>query len=52
MPRTPVGALATLLTISTGAMLAGGAIRAAAIAAVQNAGTSHGGTEHTKEKLS
>jgi hypothetical protein len=52
MPRTPVGALATLLTISTAAMLAGGAIRAAAIAAVRNAGTSHGGTEHTKEKLS
>jgi hypothetical protein len=52
MPRTPVGALATLLTISTGAMLAGGAIRAAAIAAVRNPGTSHGGPEHTKEKLS
>jgi hypothetical protein len=34
MPRTPVWALAMLLTVSTGAMLAGGAIRAAA-AAVQ-----------------
>jgi len=34
MPRTPVWALAVLLTASTGAMLAGGAIRAAA-AAVQ-----------------
>ena len=34
MPRTPVWALAVLLTVSTGAMLAGGAIRAAA-AAVQ-----------------
>jgi len=30
MPRTPVWALAVLLTISTGAMLGGGAIRAAA----------------------
>ena len=33
MPRTPVWALAVLLTISTGAMLGGGAIRAAAAAA-------------------
>jgi hypothetical protein len=33
MPRTPVWALAVLLTISTGAMLAGGAVRAAAAAA-------------------
>ena len=33
MPRTPVWALAVLLTVSTGAMLAGGAIRAAAAAA-------------------
>ena len=32
MPRTPVWALAVLLTVSTGAMLAGGAIRAAAAA--------------------
>jgi hypothetical protein len=30
MPRTPVWALAVLLTVSTGAMLAGGAVRAAA----------------------
>jgi hypothetical protein len=52
MPRTPVGALAVLVTISTGAMLAGGAIRSAAIAAARHAGTSHGGTEHTEEKLS
>jgi len=29
MPRTPVWALAVLLTVSTGAMLGGGAIRAA-----------------------
>ena len=33
MPRTPVWALAVLVTISTGAMLAGGAVRAAAAAA-------------------
>jgi len=33
MPRTPAWALAVLLTASTGAMLAGGAIRAAAAAA-------------------
>ena len=33
MPRTPVWALGVLLTISTGAMLAGGAVRAAAAAA-------------------
>jgi hypothetical protein len=33
MPRTPVAALAVLLTVSTGAMLAGGAVRAAASAA-------------------
>ena len=33
MPRTPVWALAVLLTVSTGAMLAGGAVRAAAAAA-------------------
>jgi len=31
MPRTPVWALAVLLTASTGAMLAGGAVRAAAV---------------------
>ncbi len=30
MPRTPIWALAVLLTVSTGAMLAGGAVRAAA----------------------
>lgn len=30
MPRIPVWALAVLLTVSTGAMLAGGAVRAAA----------------------
>ena len=33
MPRTPVWALAVLLTVSTGAMLAGGVVRAAAAAA-------------------
>ncbi|HEU5256568.1 MAG TPA: hypothetical protein VFU28_11300 [Vicinamibacterales bacterium] len=33
MPRTPVWALAVLLTVSTGAMVGGGAIRAAAAAA-------------------
>ncbi len=32
MPRTPVWGLAVLLTVSTGAMLAGGAVRAAAAA--------------------
>src|SRR5262245_21963134 len=48
MPRTPVWALAELLTVSTGAMLAGGGIRAAAIAAARNDGTSHGGTERTE----
>jgi hypothetical protein len=47
MPRTPVWALAVLLTVSTGAMLAGGAIRVAA-AAARNVSTSHGGTEHTE----
>ena len=46
MPRTPVWALAVLLTVSTGAMLAGGAIRAAAVAATQNVSTNHGGPEH------
>ena len=35
MPPTPVWALALLLTVSTGAMLAGGAIRAAAAAAMR-----------------
>jgi len=34
-PRTPVWALAVLLTVSTGAMLLGGAIRAAAAAATR-----------------
>ena len=33
MPRTPARALAVLLTVSTAAMLAGGAVRAAAAAA-------------------
>jgi len=33
MPRTPAWALAVLLTVSTAAMLAGGAVRAAAAAA-------------------
>ena len=47
MPRTPVWALAVLLTVSTGAMLAGGAIRAAAMAAARNVSTNHGGTRHT-----
>jgi hypothetical protein len=44
MPRTPVWALAVLLTVSTGAMLAGGAIRAAA-AATRKLSTNHGVTE-------
>ena len=35
MPRTPVWALAVLLTVSTGAMLAGGAVRAAAVMATR-----------------
>ena len=48
MPRTPVWALAVLLTVSTGAMLAGGAVRAAAVAATRNVSTNHGGTEHTE----
>ena len=48
MPRTPVWALAVLLTVSTGAMLAGGAIRAAAVAATRNVSTNHGRTEHTE----
>jgi hypothetical protein len=47
IPRTPVAALAVLLTVSTGAMLAGGAVRAAA-AAARNVSTNHGGTEHTQ----
>jgi len=46
MPRTPMWALAVLLTVSTGAMLAGGAVRAAA-AAVRNVSTNH-----RKENLS
>ena len=46
MPRTPVWALAVLLTVSTGAMLAGGAIRAAAVAATRQVSTNRGGTEH------
>jgi len=48
MPRTPVWALTVLLTVSTGAMLGGGAIRAAAVAATRNVSTNHGGTEHTE----
>jgi hypothetical protein len=35
MPPTPVWALALMLTVSTGAMLAGGAIRAAAVATMR-----------------
>ena len=49
MPRTPVWALAVLLTVSTGAMLFGGAIRAAAVAAAaRRLRTSHGVTERTE----
>jgi len=48
MPQTPVWALAVLLTVSTGAMLAGGAIRAAAVAATRNVSTSDGATEHAE----
>jgi hypothetical protein len=48
MPRTPVWALAVLLTVSTGAMLAGGAVRAAAVMATRKVNTNHGGTEHTE----
>ena len=48
MPRTPVWSLAVLLTVSTGAMLGGGAIRAAAAATRRNLMTNHGATEHTK----
>jgi hypothetical protein len=47
MPRTPVWALTVLLTVSTGAMLAGGAIRAAAVAATRKVGTNHGGREES-----
>jgi hypothetical protein len=43
MPRTPVWALAMLLTVSTGAMLFGGVIRAAAAAATRRVSTSDGG---------
>ncbi len=43
MPRTPVWALAVMLTVSTGAMLAGGAIRAAAAATTRKVRTDHGG---------
>jgi hypothetical protein len=43
MPRTPVWALAVMLTASTGAMLAGGAIRAAAAATTRKVRTNHGG---------
>jgi hypothetical protein len=35
MPRTPVWALAVLLTVSSAAMLGGGAVRAAAAAAAR-----------------
>src|SRR5262245_4182805 len=48
MPPTPVWALAVLLTVSTGAMLAGGGIRAAAVAAARNVTTNDGGREHTE----
>jgi hypothetical protein len=48
MPPTPVWALAVLLTVSTGAMLFGGAIRAAAAGATRRLSTNHGGTEHTE----
>jgi hypothetical protein len=47
MPSTPVWALAVLLTASTGAMLTGGAIRAAA-AATRRLSTNHGGAEHAE----
>ena len=43
MPRTPVWALAVMLTVSTAAMLAGGAVRAAAAAATRTVRTNHGG---------
>jgi hypothetical protein len=46
MPRTPMWALAVLLTVSTGAMLAGGAVRAGA-AAARNVSTNHGRTERS-----
>jgi hypothetical protein len=39
MPRTPMWGLAVLLTVSTGAMLAGGAIRAAAVVATRKVST-------------
>jgi hypothetical protein len=39
MPRTPMWALTVLLTVSTGAMLAGGAIRAAAVVATRKVST-------------
>ena len=47
MPRTPVWPLAVLLTVSTGAMLAGGAVRAAAVAAARKVGTNDEGTERS-----
>jgi hypothetical protein len=47
MPPTPVWPLAVLLTVSTGAMLAGGAVRAAAVAAARNVSTNHEGTERS-----
>jgi hypothetical protein len=43
MPRTPVWALAMLLTVSTGAMLFGGVIRTAAAAATRKVSTGDGG---------
>ena len=52
MPPTPVWALAVLLTISTGAMLAGGAVRAAAVMATRNVNANRGGTEHTEAQQS
>ena len=42
MPPTPAWALALLLTVSTGAMLAGGAIRAAAAATRRGMGANNG----------
>src|SRR5262245_7155829 len=42
MPRTPNWALAVMLTVSTGAMLAGGAIRAAAAATRRQLRTNDG----------
>jgi hypothetical protein len=48
MPKTPLWRLALMLTVSTAAMLAGGAVRTAAAAAMRITVANHGGMERQK----